>query len=223
MEGGDYVNEDAIGRPYVWQCIENQPESEGADPTKAECVVLRWEREQIDNVYTRSLRIQKWDVNYASYKFSETVAANFNSPVKYFEALVTGGKATYKGESEASAKEGEDLAFVTTNSPYQGGEKMSLTKSSVGEKSSSLVMDKNLNGTDQLTQRMIETFESTLPGLSYKGTFGGWYNMRVPDSEDKVQFYTVEDVAFKASDSSDSAFAVSATMGVAAVYAALAF
>ena len=70
MEGGDYVNEDAIGRPYVWQCIEAQPESEGADPVSADCVVLRWETETVDSVLTRALRIQKWVVNYASYKFS---------------------------------------------------------------------------------------------------------------------------------------------------------
>ena len=196
MEGGDYVNEDAIGRPYVWQCIEAQPESEGADPVSADCVVLRWETETVDSVLTRALRIQKWVVNYASYKFSETVAANFNSPIKYFEALVTGNKATYKGESEASAKEGENLAFVATNSPLTGEGKMNLTKSSVGVKSSSLVMEQVVNGTDSATQQSIELTKTIMPSLTFKGTFGGWYNMRVPNSEDKVQFYTVEDVNF---------------------------
>ena len=85
-------------------------------------------------------------------------------------------------------------------------------------------MEEVKNGKDSVTQLSIELTRSSMPYLTYKGTFGGWYNMRVQDnSGDKVQWYTVEDVNFKMSDSSDSAFAFSATIGVAAVYAALAF
>ena len=42
---GDYINEDASGIPYIWQCIETQPEAEGQDPKHADCTVIRFERE----------------------------------------------------------------------------------------------------------------------------------------------------------------------------------
>ena len=100
MEGGDYVIEDLIGKPYVWQCIEQRPGSEGADPALVDCVVCRWETETKDNVLIHALRIQKWEVEFASYKFTEEDVDALTSPIKYFEGLVTGSKATYKGESE---------------------------------------------------------------------------------------------------------------------------
>jgi len=139
---GDYINEDKSGVPYVWQCTEDDNEGEVA--TQADCVVIRMEREKRDDgTFSVGVRIQEYRVDIAVHKMSDAVAARQSSPDQYFDALVTAGKATKGGESEAMGKEGSPLVVRATDTPISA--KFDLSKTSVGEKTSTAAVQEVLD------------------------------------------------------------------------------
>ena len=113
---GDYVNEDASGIPYMWQCIESSPpvDPESWTSSFAECSLVRFKRAVKTDAVAIEASIQEFEVGPDFYRIPSAVAATIGSPDEYWSKL---GKNDKSGgdTNEAVGFEGQALVRKPSN------------------------------------------------------------------------------------------------------------